>query len=185
DFLLTYSNTVNPTWSDAVSRAGNQMSLLDRCSHTVEPDLLLPEVYDVTDTARNLHVSQSKSERRINWLYGYAQMGYKNVLSLDLTGRNDWSSTLTISNNSYFYPSATLSAVISDMTTLPELFSFVKVRAAYAEVGNDTDPYSLSNVFNTEVAWGSIQAKSESSRLTNADLKPERTASYEVGTDIR
>src|SRR5690606_930364 len=49
----------------------------------------------------------------------------------------------------------------------------------------DTDPYSLSNVFNTEVAWGSIQAKSESSRLTNAELKPERTASYEIGTDIR
>src|SRR5690606_2654315 len=61
----------------------------------------------------------------------------------------------------------------------------VKLRAAYAEVGNDTDPYSLSNVFNTEVAWGSIQAKSESSRLTNAALRPERTASYEIGTDIR
>ena len=185
DFLLTYSKTDNPTWSYTVSLGGNQMSQLNRFSQTVAPELLIPEIYNFTNTAVNLQVSQSKSEKRINSLYGYAQMGYKNVLFLDLTGRNDWSSTLPISNNSYFYPSATLSAVISDMTTLPELFSFVKVRAAYAEVGNDTDPYSLSNVFNTEVAWGSIQAKSESSRLTNADLKPERTASYEVGTDIR
>jgi len=185
DFLLTYSKTDNPTWSYTVSLGGNQMSQLNRFSQTVAPELLIPEIYNFTNTAVNLQVSQSKSEKRINSLYGYAQMGYKNVLFLDLTGRNDWSSTLPISNNSYFYPSATLSAVISDMTTLPELFSFVKIRAAYAEVGNDTDPYSLSNVFNTEVAWGSIQAKSESSRLTNADLKPERTASYEVGTDIR
>jgi TonB-linked SusC/RagA family outer membrane protein len=185
DFLLTYSKTDNPIWSYTVSVGGNQMRQQNRFSQTVAPELLIPEIYNFTNTAVNLQVTQNKAEKRINSLYGYAQMGYKNVLFLDLTGRNDWSSTLPVSNNSYFYPSATLSAVISDMVTLPDVFSFVKLRAAYAEVGNDTDPYSLSNVFNTEVAWGSVQAKSESSRLTNADLKPERTASYEFGTDIR
>jgi outer membrane receptor protein involved in Fe transport len=185
DFLLTYSMTDNEIWSYTISLGGNQMKQENRYTQTVAPQLLIPEIYNFTNTAVNLQVIQNRSEKRINSLYGYAQLGYKNVLFLDITGRNDWSSTLPIANNSYFYPSATLSAIVSDMVELPTLFSFVKLRAAYAEVGNDTDPYSLSNVFNPEVAWGSIQTKSESSRLTNADLKPERTASYEIGTDIR
>lgn len=185
DFLLTYSKTDNPNWSYTFSLGGNQMRQENSYTQTVAPQLLIPEIYNFTNTAVNLQVIQNKSEKRINSLYGYTQLGYKNILFLDITGRNDWSSTLPIANNSYFYPSATLSAIISDMVTLPNMFSFVKLRAAYAEVGNDTDPYNLSNVFNSEVAWGSDQAKSESSRLTNADLKPERTASYEIGTDVR
>lgn len=185
DFLLTYSKIDNPVWTYTLSVGGNQMRQENRYSQTVAPQLLIPEIYNFTNTAVNLQVTQNKAEKKINSLYGYAQFGYKNILFLDLTGRNDWSSTLPLANNNYFYPSVTFSAVVSDMVTLPNVFSFVKLRAAYAEVGNDTDPYSLSNVFNPEVAWGSVQAKSESSRLTNAGLRPERTASYEIGTDIR
>jgi hypothetical protein len=71
------------------------------------------------------------------------------------------------------------------MFQMPRSVSLVKVRAAYAEVGNDTSPYSLTNVFNNQVAWGSDQAKTESSVLSNADLRPERTASTEFGLDLR
>lgn len=185
DFLLTYSETTKPTWSYSVAVGGNAMRQDNRYVETVAPQLLIPGIYNFTNTAVNLQVNQFTSEKRINSLYGFGQIGYKNVLFLDLTGRNDWSSTLPVSNNSYFYPSATLSAVISDMITMPKAISFLKLRGAYAEVGNDTDPYALSNVYNTAVAWGSIQAKAESNRLSNADLKPERTASFETGIDVR
>lgn len=185
DFLLTYSETTKPTWSYSVAVGGNAMRQDNRYVETVAPQLLIPGIYNFTNTAVNLQVNQFTSEKRINSLYGFGQIGYKNVLFLDVTGRNDWSSTLPVSNNSYFYPSATLSAVISDMITMPKAISFLKLRGAYAEVGNDTDPYALSNVYNTAVAWGSIQAKAESNRLSNADLKPERTASFETGIDVR
>lgn len=185
DFLLTYSETTKPTWSYSVAVGGNAMRQDNRYVETVAPQLLIPGIYNFTNTAVNLQVNQFTSEKRINSLYGFGQIGYKNVLFLDVTGRNDWSSTLPVSNNSYFYPSATLSAVVSDMITMPKAISFLKLRGAYAEVGNDTDPYALSNVYNTAVAWGSIQAKSESNRLSNADLKPERTASFETGIDVR
>ena len=185
DFLLTYSETTKPTWSYSVAVGGNAMRQDNRYVETVAPQLLIPGIYNFTNTAVNLQVNQFTSEKRINSLYGFGQIGYKNVLFLDVTGRNDWSSTLPVSNNSYFYPSATLSAVVSDMITLPKAISFLKLRGAYAEVGNDTDPYALSNVYNTAVAWGSIQAKSESNRLSNSDLKPERTASFETGIDVR
>ncbi|WP_154857901.1 SusC/RagA family TonB-linked outer membrane protein [Cyclobacterium xiamenense] len=185
DFLLSYSETEKPNWSYTVSLGGNQMIQENRFTRTMAPQLLIPEIYNFTNTAVNLQVDHMVSEKRINSLYGFGQIGYKNILFLDITGRNDWSSTLPVSNNSYFYPSATMSGVISDMVTLPDFVSFFKIRAAYAEVGNDTNPYSLTNVFNPAVAWGSIQSKTESNRLANAELKPERTGSVEFGTDIR
>lgn len=185
DFLLTFSETTKSTWSYSIALGGNAMRQQNRYVQTVAPQLLIPGIYNFTNTAVNLQVNQFTSEKRINSLYGFGQIGYKNVLFLDVTGRNDWSSTLPIDNNSYFYPSATLSAVISDMITLPSAISFLKVRGAYAEVGNDTDPYSLSNVYNAVTAWGTIQAKSESNRLSNSELKPERTASFETGIDVR
>lgn len=185
DFLLTYSETTKPVWSYSLALGGNQMRQENRQVQTVAPQLLIPGIYNFTNTAVNLQVNQYTSEKRINSLYGFGQIGFKNVLFMDITGRNDWSSTLPAANNSYFYPSATLSAVISDMITMPSAISFLKARVAYAEVGNDTDPYSLTNVYNSQTAWGTIQTKSESSRLSNADLKPERTASFETGFDVR
>lgn len=185
DFLLTYSETTKSTWSYSLAVGGNAMRQNNRYVETVAPQLLIPGIYNFTNTAVNLQVNQFTSEKRINSLYGFGQIGFKNILFLDVTGRNDWSSTLPVASNSYFYPSATLSAVVSDMFTMPKAISFLKVRGAYAEVGNDTDPYALSNVFNPVVAWGSIQGKSESSRLSNGNLKPERTASFETGIDVR
>ncbi|WP_373397469.1 SusC/RagA family TonB-linked outer membrane protein [Algoriphagus halophilus] len=185
DFLLTYTEHTKPVWSYSIALGGNSMRQENRYVQTVAPQLLIPGIYNFTNTAVNLQVNQYTSEKRINSLYGFGQIGFKNVLFLDITGRNDWSSTLPADNNSYFYPSATLSAVISDMVTMPEAISFLKLRAAYAEVGNDTDPYSLSNVYGSQTAWGSVQAKSESNRLSNAELKPERTGAFEVGADIR
>lgn len=185
DFLLTYSETTKPVWSYSIALGGNSMRQENRYVQTVAPQLLIPGIYNFTNTAVNLQVNQFTAEKRINALYGFGQIGYKNILFLDVTGRNDWSSTLPVDNNSYFYPSATLSAVVSDMFEMPSAVSFLKLRAAYAEVGNDTDPYSLSNVYNSQVAWGTIQSKSESNRLSNADLKPERTGAFEIGADIR
>lgn len=185
DFLLTYSETTKPVWTYSIALGGNQMRQENRFQQTIAPQLLIPGIYNFTNTAVNLQVNQFNSEKRINSLYGFGQIGYKNILFLDVTGRNDWSSTLPVDSNSYFYPSATFSAVISDMIELPSALSFLKFRAAYAEVGNDTDPFSLSNVFNNQVAWGSAQAKTESNRLANAALKPERTGSFETGIDVR
>jgi TonB-linked SusC/RagA family outer membrane protein len=185
DFLLTYSETSKEKFSYTFSLGGNQMIQENRYTQTMAPQLLIPEIYNFTNTAVNLQVNHMVSEKRINSLYGFGQMSYNNILFLDITGRNDWSSTLPIDGNSYFYPSVTLSGIVSDMISLPEAISFFKLRAAYAEVGNDTDPYSLTNVFNPGIAWGSVQTKSESNRLANAELKPERTGSLEFGTDIR
>lgn len=185
DFLLSYSETGNSVWTYNIALGGNLMSQENRFLQVIAPELLIPGIYNFTNTAVALQSEQFNSKKKIHSLYGFGQIGYKNILFLDITGRNDWSSTLPIDNNSYFYPSATLSAIVSDMFQMPRSISLVKARAAYAEVGNDTSPFSLTNVFNNQVAWGSEQAKTESSTLSNAALKPERTASTEFGLDLR
>ncbi|WP_268121864.1 SusC/RagA family TonB-linked outer membrane protein [Roseivirga pacifica] len=185
DFLLTYDKTLNNDFRFTVSVGGNQMRQTNNFNKTVAPQLLIPEIYNFSNSAVNLQVEQYDAEKKINSFYGFGQLAYKNMIFLDVTGRNDWSSTLPSENNSYFYPSATLSAALSDIFLLPNAISFAKLRLAYAEVGNDTNPYSLSNVYGSSTAWGGVQAKSESSTLANSELKPERTSSYEIGADLR
>src|SRR5690625_6787923 len=82
--------------------------------------------------------------RKINSLFGTAELGYKGFLYLNVTGRNDWFSTLSPESNNYFYPSVGGSFVFSEVFNLPKLIDFVKVRMTYASVGGDTDPYGYS-----------------------------------------
>ena len=126
----------------------------------------------------------------MNSLYGSLQLNWDGWLFLDVTARNDWSSTMSKENRSYFYPSVSLSAVISDMVqknggSMPDWFSFAKVRASFAEVGNDLDPYQLYNVYTvSKDAWGNSMA-SAGNTLFDASVKSELIKSWEVGIDLR
>lgn len=185
DFLLSYDKTFNEKFNINVSGGGNQFRQKQDYTQIVAPQLINPGVYSFNNTRRPLEVSANNSNKRINSLYGFARFSYDEKVYIDLTGRNDWSSTLPVGNNSYFYPSATLSVIASDIFTLPKFVSFAKLRAAYAEVGNDTDPYRLSSFFTNQNPFGDNPVLTESSLIPNADLKPEITGSYEFGVDLR
>ena len=185
DFLLTYDKTFNEKWNVNISAGGNQFRQKQDYTQTVAPQLINPGIYSFNNTRRPLEVTTNNKQKRINSLYGFARFSFDNKLFLDITGRNDWSSTLPTESNSYFYPSATLSAIASDIFKLPEFVTFAKVRAAYAEVGNDTDPYKLSSFFTNESPYGDNPILTESSLIPNANLKPEITSSYEFGVDLR
>ncbi|WP_457271497.1 SusC/RagA family TonB-linked outer membrane protein [Pedobacter sp. UYEF25] len=115
-------------------------------------------------------------------IFGNANISYKDWAFLTFTGRNDWSSNLSYTpNDSYFYPSVGLSLIVSQMIKLPEVISYAKVRGTYAEVGNTVPPY-LTFIQNTLKSDGALSFN------TNAafrELKPERTQSFEIGTDLR
>ncbi len=185
DFLLSYDKTFKEKFNVNISFGGNHLRQKQNFNQTVAPQLINPGIYSFNNTRRPLEVSVNNSEKRINSLYGFARFAYDDLLYLDVTGRNDWSSTLPTNNNSYFYPSATLSAIVSDMFKAPYWVSFAKLRAAYAEVGNDTDPYRLSSFFTNEAPFGDNPVLTESQLIPNANLKPEITSSYEFGVDLR
>ncbi|NME66711.1 SusC/RagA family TonB-linked outer membrane protein [Flammeovirga aprica] len=129
-----------------------------------------------------------KSERAIASVYGTASVGYKGYLFLDVSARNDWSSTLPLNNNSFFYPSLSASWIFSDMDwTMPDWFSFGKVRASVAQVGSDTDPYKLNLRYGLD-GWnhnGVNIGNVEGGEIPNSTLKPAIQTSYEVGIDLR
>uniref|UniRef100_UPI0035672772 TonB-dependent receptor domain-containing protein n=1 Tax=Mariniphaga sediminis TaxID=1628158 RepID=UPI0035672772 len=131
----------------------------------------------------NIQVSSSTAEKAIYSLYGLASIGFKNTLYLDITGRNDWSSTLPEVNRSYFYPSASISWLANNTFNLPEAVSLLKIRGGWAKVGNDTNPYRLEPSLSTGT-WNSLTTESVSSTLLNENLKPEEATSIEGGIDF-
>lgn len=187
DFLLTYDVPVNENISATFTAGGNHMKQKRELMSIKAPQLSVPEVYNIGNSRTNLITNQYKQEKEINSVYGTAEFDWKEMIFLDLTARNDWSSTLPQNNNSYFYPSVATSAIMSDLLNFDEEgpIALWKIRASWAQVGSDTDPYRLRNTYNYSNAWGNIQAVSESPTIANSDLKPEITTSYEAGTDIR
>ena len=121
-------------------------------------------------------------KKALNSLYFTANFAYKDKLFLDVTGRNDWSSTLPKSNRSFFYPSVSVSAVMNELFLMPEPINLLKVRGSFAQVGNDTDPYKTSPYYGTSDFPGSAVV---ASTLYNQDFKPEISTNYEAGFDLR
>ncbi|MBK6937176.1 MAG: SusC/RagA family TonB-linked outer membrane protein [Chitinophagaceae bacterium] len=194
DFLFTANKNINKDISFSGTFGGNQMKQTSRWKEDVAGQLNTPGIYSLNNSRIALVVEQSNVEKRINSLYGSAGISYKNKLFLDITGRNDWSSALTLPENlkafgnevnSYFYSSASLSAVMSDIVKLPKIISFLKLRGSFAQVGNDTDPFAFTQTYNRSEPFGSYQIYSETSSLANLNLKPEISSAYEFGTDIK
>lgn len=185
DFLLSYHKALNNDWGVGASFGGNQMIQTRKQAVTTAPQLLIPGIYNFGNTAADLTVTQTNQSKRINSLYATGQLNYREMIYLDITGRNDWSSTLPKSNRSYFYPSVSMSGVLSDMFTLPAAISFAKLRVGWAEVGNDTDPYSLRNTYSYSQSWDGYAAVTTPSKLKNSNLKPESISTYEIGTNLQ
>lgn len=166
---------------------GNIMRQESKILTADNPQLLLPGEFTLTNNRTNVQVESNLAEKGINSVFALASFSYDGWVYLDLTGRNDWSSTLPSDNNSYFYPSASLSAVISDQLDLSNQspLAFWKVRMAFAQVGSDTRPYQLTSTYRAQPLFGSTPAFTNNLFATNPNLKPERTTSYEVGTDVR
>ncbi|MFW5760914.1 MAG: SusC/RagA family TonB-linked outer membrane protein [Cyclobacteriaceae bacterium] len=138
------------------------------------------------------------SQRRLHGVYGDLTLSYRDYLYLQLTGRNDWSSTLPKNNNSYFYPSANLSFVLSDALQLPsDVLSFAKLRANYAQVGSDEAPYQLNfryfpitGIFGQYSTGNNFPYGGQTSFISTAtipptDLQPEIQTQIEFGTEVQ
>jgi len=169
---------------------GNQISDIRSKRLTNRAEGLNPDAPTAFGQATNFFDDRGGTEQRIVGLFGNLRLEYKNLLYLDVTGRNDWSSTLPRQNRSFFYPSANLSYVFSQSLqnagALPSFFSYGKLRASYAEVGKDASPY-LGIYYDqpTDFPFGTVDGYSRNSQGASDQLKPERTASLEFGGEFK
>jgi len=183
--LFSYNNTILRDFDIQANFGGNLRYNYTENLHNSTTNLVIPGLYTISNGGPGSVIYENfLSEKKVNSLFAQASIGYKNMVYLDLTGRNDWSSTLPEENRSYFYPSASLSILVNEMFDVPQWINLAKVRAGYAQVGNDVDPYQLQRYYNFGEDWGDTKRASISKIAKNAQLKPEIATSTEVGVDL-
>jgi TonB-linked SusC/RagA family outer membrane protein len=185
DFLLTADKRVSD-FHIVASVGGNQRRNVTQRDYMYASELTIPNLYNIGNAKSRPTVVGRSTDKRVNSLYGSASLSFRDYLFVDLTARNDWSSTLPTNNRSYFYPSISASAILTDMLEIQAgILSYGKIRGGYAMVGNDTDPYNLMQVYSSETAWGSTTTFSENNLIYNQNLKPEITTALEFGLETR
>ena len=183
DFLLSYKKSFGK-FEFEPSIGGNEMTQRYYSMSAGGYPLVLAGLYTLSNVDRGgLTYESSISRKNIYSVYGLFNLSYDNMIYLSATGRNDWSSTLPIDNRSYFYPSVSLSAMVSEMIKLPSWVSLFKLRGGISQVGKDTSPYVIATVLQ-QGTWGSNTTYKVPSNLPNINLKPEIAKAFEVGTDI-
>ncbi|GAB3589976.1 SusC/RagA family TonB-linked outer membrane protein [Hymenobacter daeguensis] len=187
DFLLQYAHKFGK-FETSLSGGGSSLRNRYNKDELRAERLLYPGVFTFANS-RDLPLALPyKAEFAVNSFYGLASIGYNNFLYLDLTARQDWTSTLATANSTantgFFYPSASLSTVLSQVLPLPEFVSFAKLRGSWSQVGSGTTtPYLTSYTY--AVASGFASGLSNPDAIANAGLKPRRTESVELGADLR
>ena len=185
EFLLTYAKDVSENWDFNVNFGGSVRMIRDNSlSSSTGSALLVPNFFAINNSILPTTTFYPGLNSDLQSLYGFGQLAWKNSIFLDVTGRNDWSSTLPAENRSYFYPSVGLSAVVSDLVDLPAAFTLIKLRGSWARVGNAAQPYMTSRTAYF-VPGGRNGFLRLDNVLPNADLRPETTESTEVGLDLR
>ena len=186
--LLSYNNT----WGDfdfGASVGGNIMYYKNETLRAIAKDIPFNGAFYVAAGSLDGDTWNDIYEKQVNSLYAFANVGWKNFLFLDVTARNDWSSTLPKANRSYFYPSVALSYLFTGM--LDELgvsynknvLDYGKIRLSWAKVGKDTDPYQLETLLGTTSGVNGLQYITYPTTRSNANLKPEMVTSWEIGTE--
>jgi len=191
DFLLNYDRNFTDKIGLTVNAGASRMdreyeSLAIYSVNFADPGLQRPGFG--SDNTQSVGYSR----KRINSVYSTAQFRYGSMWYLDLSARNDWSSTLPADNNSYFYPSVSTSFILSEVFDMPTWMTFAKVRGSWAQVGSDTDPYQLALQYklddNAHPGWGGgniVVGGIDGNTIPNAVLKPSIMTSYELGADFK
>lgn len=186
DFLINYNKSVG-RFNFSVNAGGNKRTNYYKDNLITLNSLAVDGLWNSSNYAAPPVTTGSIKKSEVNSLYASATIGFENKLFLDLTARNDWSSTLPVNHNSYFYPSASLSAVLTDLLNIKSnTISYAKARVSLAQVGSDTDPYRLTQSFIKQSLWnGTTPQYYENLTIANANLKPEITTGFEAGIEAR
>jgi TonB-linked SusC/RagA family outer membrane protein len=189
DFLLSANKKFND-FTVGLSVGGNQQRSTYNNVGGNTGILDLPNVYTLS-AGSNPKPYSSKAESRLNSLYSFLNLSYKDYIYADVTFRNDWSSTLSPENRSFHYPSFSGSLIVTDMlrnefnTSLPSFISFFKIRGGYAKAGNTIGPYQLAESYVISRGFFDAITTVPPKILVNPGILPEIVKSQEYGVDLR
>ena len=185
EVLATYIKQLNKNWGIDALLGFNVRNKQYENNYQAAPRLAVADLYTLTNSRDPLTSSNDFYRLRQYGLYGSIQLDYRRWAFLNITGRNDWSSTLPVDNNSYFYPSVTASVLLSEaFGWRSKAVNYLKIRGGWSQVGADANPYQLATVFTSETAFNGNPLQSSSTIGMNPNLKPEKTSSIEAGFEV-
>ncbi len=198
DLIATYNVEFGKGFGLRVLGGLNTLQITQKTLTVEAQDLLLPDIYSYAN-AEVTTPTNAYTRRRLVGAYGEVGVSYKSLLYLTVTGRNDWSSTMPANHKSYFYPSVSGSFLFSELLPKNNVLSYGKLRANFAMVGSDTDPYALSLTFSPQSSYflqylgsdagkiphGGLLAYSVTGTYPSPGLEPQMKTEYEIGTDLR
>lgn len=182
--IANFNHTINDKFSIDFKVGHDLRDIKLRRVSTEGDTLVVPDLFLLQNTKKVL-ASNLISDQRNYGFFGDLTLGWKNLLFLNVTGRNDITSTLSKVNRSYFYPSASVSYIFSEQFQLPQWWNYGKLKLSYAKIGKDGDPYSIVTAFAPGTPIGSAVPFTQVNTLGNPNLRPEFTTAYELGTELR
>lgn len=198
DFILSANKQLNQDISLSANVGYNINQRTNEAQRTFGQQYVIFDIDDIDNMVSVTPDGGTYQRRRLLGVYGEATLDYKSQIFLNFTGRNDQSSTLPAGNNSYFYPAVSTSFILSDLLDFTSsTVNMVKVRAGWSQVGNDTDPYQIQNVYlvndaidtnpkpTAEKPFNGSPGITYNNIAKNPNLKPENTTEIEVGAEIR
>ena len=201
DLMITASHKFNEDFEGSLMIGNNirqRNTTTNLTSTNTSGGLVVPGYYNLANSNGPVAVvTDAYTRRRLIGLYADLNLSYKNMLFLEATARNDWSSTLPLDSRSFFYPSISGSFLFTELlkdSPIAKILDYGKIRSSYAQVGNDTDPYQLfttftrgeieSNFGSTTFPFGNVAALMANTTIGNERLKPEKTNSFEIGAEL-
>lgn len=185
--LLNYNKSLGENFKLTAMAGANLMKYRSEGNNVTATQIIQSGTANLVNFTE-LIIQPFDNRKEIQSLFASAQLSFREYAFLNLQGRNDWASTLPPHNNSFFYPSVDVSFVMSDAFKIESpVLSFAKVRASLGQVGSDFDPYKTTFAYSLtgRSLRGLPMGEILGSSIPNADLKPQRKTSFEVGTDIR
>lgn len=185
DAILNSNFSANENFQISLNLGANHISRFMRETGNSGNQFVVPGLHVINNTLTNSYIF-GLVESEINSLFASGQVGYKGLLYIDFTARNDWSSTLSKENNSFFYPSVSTSFILSDALNFDkQTVNLLKLRASWAQAGNSGNPYQLTGTYSlSQYAHGGIPMASFTSVVPDKNLTNELTTSIELGSDV-
>lgn len=185
ELTLNYQKKINKDFSIDILGGGNFLYKYNEENNQKAPRLAVRDVYTLANSRDPLVSTSYFSEQKKNSAFASGQISFRNYAFVNLTARNDWSSTLPKGNNSYFYPSANASLIVSQLLDIKsDVLSYLKIRGGWSKVGKDSNPYQLIDTYPFNAPFGSNPLLTVTDASLNANLKPETTTSSEIGLEI-
>jgi len=192
DVLLAYNKDLTEKIKVELSVGGNSMQRKSKTNIAFAGALELPNLYNLSNikSGTDYIIIGTVREQAINSFYGYGKIGYNDYLFVEFSGRNDWASVLPMQNNSFFYPSVTMSAVVTDMLGMKEnkILDYLKIRGGWSKVGGigALNEYALDPIFKLgNPSFGDASYGYLPNTLNNPNIKPESTQGIEAGLDVK